>query len=37
MFSGLLTYNDCAIIHWFSGGNAKCDVGPCPLTVGDNL
>ena len=36
-FSGLLTYNDCAIIHWFIGGNVKCDVGPCHLTVGDNL
>ena len=37
MFSGLLTYNDCAIIYRFIGGNVKCDVGPCHFTVGDNL
>ena len=34
MFSELLTYNDCAIIHWFIGDNVKCDVGPCHFTVG---
>ena len=28
---------DCAIIQWFTGGNAKCDVGLCQFTVGDNV
>ena len=35
MFSGL--HCDCAITHWFTGGNAKCDVGLCQFTVGDNV
>ena len=27
----------CAIIHWFTGGNAKSDVGLCNFTVSDNV
>ena len=38
MFRALQTYvHDCTIIHRFTGGNAKCDVGLCHFTVGDNV
>ena len=35
MFSGLQTYVIVQLL--ITGGNAKCDVGLCQFTVGDNV
>ena len=39
MFSELQIFlDDCAIIHRFTGGNSKCDVGLCQFTsIGANV
>ena len=39
MFSGLQTYVivQLSIDLSFTGGNAKCDVGLCQFTAGDNV
>ena len=37
MFSGLQTYVIVQLSIDLPGGNAKCDVGLCHFTVGDNV